>query len=104
MHISSLPVRECGLKSRNSGSCNLVRSSLPVRECGLKFFSPFFFFWNIVTPRAGVWIEILNIIVNYYYSVTPRAGVWIEITCIITPGIPNCVTPRAGVWIEIERL
>ena len=35
-----------------------------------------------VTPRAGVWIEIM-----FYHlrpkalTVTPRAGVWIEISC-----------------------
>ncbi len=35
----------------------------------------------MVTPRAGVWIEIgyANIYLYQGY-VTPRAGVWIEIT------------------------
>ena len=58
-----------------------LHESLPVRECGLKSGTlasgprtP------LVTPRAGVWIEIF--LVNSFPSlatVTPRAGVWIEI-------------------------
>ncbi len=33
-----------------------------------------------VTPRAGVWIEILSVVKDFTSaSVTPRAGVWIEI-------------------------
>ena len=35
--LSSLPVRECGLKSVNRAPISIFLSSLPVRECGLKF-------------------------------------------------------------------
>ena len=36
---------------------------------------------HIVTPYAGVWIEICNGNRGYYLcSVTPYAGVWIEIS------------------------
>ena len=77
--------------------------SLPVRECGLKLplFQLVFVLLN-VTPRAGVWIEILEWRVKMKTSdVTPRAGVWIEIEyyMMLLSGTP--VTPRAGVWIEI---
>ena len=58
---TSLPVRECGLKSDQGEILSGYLPSLPVRECGLK--------WkltgnsrpgNIVTPRAGVWIEMTS--------------------------------------------
>mgnify|MGYP006918500433 CR=1 FL=1 len=55
--------------------------SLPVRECGLKFLKVKGTSERvIVTPRAGVWIEIA--LSRPYVTailVTPRAGVWIEI-------------------------
>ena len=38
--ILSLPLRECGLKSRIGGIKNLRRMSLPLRECGLKYVMP----------------------------------------------------------------
>jgi len=57
---------------------------------------------RIVTPCAGVWIEIEILKSRSPHSfVTPCAGVWIEIL------YPSCnprnflVTPCAGVWIEI---
>ena len=55
--------------------------SLPVRECGLKSLRHRAAQHNhIVTPRAGVWIEIRNRAVSTNVEVvTPRAGVWIEI-------------------------
>ena len=34
----SLPLRECGLKSKRKGNDGKWYSSLPLRECGLKFF------------------------------------------------------------------
>ena len=35
----------------------------------------------MVTPRAGVWIEMLNVMFcDIVCRVTPRAGVWIEIS------------------------
>ena len=60
--------------------------SLPSRECGLKFRDG----WEemlgvLVTPFAGVWIEInMTDIQNAYQGVTPFAGVWIEIV-VLTP-------------------
>ena len=36
--------------------------------------------------------------------VTPRAGVWIEIDGTNTPQMDFNVTPRAGVWIEMVRI
>ena len=80
-----------------------------------------------VTPRAGVWIEIIKIFVKFICGfVTPRAGVWIEILNIFpliravgwSLPVRECglkfflehiknsiifVTPRAGVWIEIRN-
>ena len=61
----SLPVRECGLKSLGNARSINAMESLPVRECGLKFQCR-----NsgkgkcIVTPRAGVWIEIFRVRVS----------------------------------------
>ncbi len=80
----SLPVRECGLKSVIAVVLALILSSLPVRECGLKLR-----YVSIgpgpgrVTPRAGVWIEIVNCSSwRLCRGVTPRAGVWIEIRAV----------------------
>ena len=36
--------------------------------------------------------------------VTPFAGVWIEITFTFAPSISTFVTPFAGVWIEILEI
>ena len=41
-----------------------------------------------------------NVLVNV---VTPRAGVWIEIKFKRDHASVDTVTPRAGVWIEIIR-
>ena len=79
---------------------------------------------DVVTPLAGVWIEIteheaqLSALQSlplrecglksssipgshYRYPVTPLAGVWIEITYPIYFAAIRTVTPLAGVWIEI---
>ena len=73
-----------------------------MRECGLKCDIPFFHLQKKVTPRAGVWIEILIFFADVVSSmVTPRAGVWIEMNCDIGYLNNTKVTPRAGVWIEI---
>ena len=37
-------------------------------------------------------------------GVTPRAGVWIEIISAIEKRRRLGVTPRAGVWIEMEKI
>ena len=55
-------------------------SSLPVRERGLKsvYFSQLS--QHSVAPRAGAWIEIVVEIIAYVLAaVAPRAGAWIEI-------------------------
>ncbi len=37
----------------------------------------------MVTPLAGVWIEIIAIVIGYVViNVTPLAGVWIEIETV----------------------
>ena len=55
-------------------------TSLPLRECGLKH--EMVLIVNIlvdVTPPAGVWIETKGSSSNPIYTdVTPPAGVWIE--------------------------
>ena len=52
-----------------------------MRECGLKF------------CKYGT--------KGQHIRVTPRAGVWIEIISAIDLVIKKTVNPRAGVWIEI---
>ena len=34
---TSLPLRECGLKSQRRKADNMAKASLPLRECGLKY-------------------------------------------------------------------
>ena len=55
--------------------------SLPLRECGLKYRLLLKLqLYRIVTPLAGVWIEIyLPPSAAFSMLVTPLAGVWIEI-------------------------
>ena len=56
----------------------------------------------LVTPLAGVWIEIHPRVRNLPDgAVTPLAGVWIEIPFLLNPNPAIIVTPLAGVWIEI---
>ena len=81
----------------------------------------------LVTPCAGVWIEISQLAeFSGLLYVTPCAGVWIEITDMSSPlirrplslpvrecglkclmkektALSRLVTPCAGVWIEINR-
>ena len=58
----------------------------------------------MVTPRAGVWIEIPQMAhLSMLPSVTPRAGVWIEMECVEKIRRDVQVTPRAGVWIEMKN-
>ena len=57
----------------------------------------------MVTPFAGVWIEIIKLSRNsLQIYVTPFAGVWIEIPLSDVNWSRIAVTPFAGVWIEIE--
>ena len=58
--------------------------SLPTRECGLKSIAvTILVIWYLVTPYAGVWIEIIKMSADPSNKlVTPYAGVWIEIESI----------------------
>ena len=59
----------------------------------------------MVTPLAGVWIEIPQFpLLTGTPPVTPLAGVWIEIVMLSQEFIELSVTPLAGVWIEILQL
>ena len=56
----------------------------------------------MVTPHAGVWIEIQSPLhIAQAHQVTPHAGVWIEILKAVFTRSSILVTPHAGVWIEI---
>ena len=85
------------------GLRSLFLLSLPSRECGLKSSYTCHELWEaIVTPFAGVWIEIFT--PNSHHDdedVTPFAGVWIEIRHLRKYINLLLVTPFAGVWIEI---
>ena len=61
----------------------MSRPSLPTRECGLKS--------DMVSNPSD------------YVMVTPYAGVWIEIGKKTVLTARTTVTPYAGVWIEIEK-
>ncbi len=59
----------------------------------------------MVTPFAGVWIEIRLIFrISTTDIVTPFAGVWIEIVIFPVSCDTPVVTPFAGVWIEMYLL
>ena len=81
-------------------------------------------FEELVTPYAGVWIEISSFTMRVMssgsslptrecglkfqnsrepnrYQVTPYAGVWIEMMIVELKKDTTTVTPYAGVWIEI---
>ena len=77
----SLPTRECGLKCHGRIDWRRLYQSLPTRECGLK---------SVIAP------EKLNLLI-----VTPYAGVWIEMLSNGKDVLKVTVTPYAGVWIEI---
>ena len=56
----------------------------------------------VVTPFAGVWIEMYSqSSLAPCVSVTPFAGVWIEISYSGHSAQYSYVTPFAGVWIEM---
>ena len=60
---------------------------------------------DVVTPCAGVWIEIsISSVLTGFHLVTPCAGVWIEIWYTHGEHGQPHVTPCAGVWIEITSL
>ena len=102
----SLPSRECGLKYLNKAeqkvnNSHSLRGSVDWNELYLN--NPI---ENLlVTPFAGVWIEIGTLTTTYKIDeVTPFAGVWIEIIDLITGECLAMVTPFAGVWIEIQKI
>ena len=70
-----------------------------MRECGLKLkYKKAHDKLAVVTPRAGVWIEIGIICPKIAIkTVTPRAGVWIEITQHKEDRAAVPERPRAGV-------
>ena len=60
---------------------------------------------RLVTPLAGVWIEIGRCSQSARRTrVTPLAGVWIEIAKRANQRLLSLVTPLAGVWIEMHNL
>ena len=75
----------CGLKYSQIPLDHDTNGSHPSRVCGLKLHEcDKKLLCQLVTPLAGVWIEILERRIAYYESmVTPLAGVWIEI-CLIS--------------------
>ena len=89
--------------SLTSRTRNCRMSSLPLRECGLKSEQRYKHRRMVqVTPFAGVWIEIFYQICQVdSMVVTPFAGVWIEMEMCRFPFDCPCVTPFAGVWIEM---
>ncbi len=70
----------------------------------MKFFTDItVYLCGFVTPRVGVWIEILlPVPLAWSAVVTPRVGVWIEIKIMRVIRHMDIVTPRVGVWIEIS--
>ena len=58
-------------------------------------------FIDLVTPLAGVWIEILLVDGALSFgTVTPLAGVWIEISLCGAPRTGGPVTPHAGCGLK----
>ena len=80
------------------------QTSLPLRECGLKSYIIITFQCHIVvTPLAGVWVEISVIGLSFGNErVTPLAGVWVEMSSPVITERMRLVTPLAGVWVEIS--
>ena len=79
--LSSLPLRERGLKSEGGWAKNEEMMSLPLRERGLKYGELRIYVQNLkVAPLAGAWIEIgVSVAFAIFFGVAPLAGAWIEI-------------------------
>ena len=117
-------MRECGLKLLQAVAVGVLCLSLPVRECGLKHTQGKDCRHDeIVTPRAGVWIEtcmsssfplmvkslpvrecglkphLLHGLCVVYQSL-PVRECGLKLRCVSGPFCCRFVTPRAGVWIE----
>ena len=91
------------MKLLNRNTDNTGSSSLPSRECGLKLGVE-----NdkdvkvMVTPFAGVWIEILIQTDEDHLSMSlPSRECGLKSKEYDTLQYSNSVTPFAGVWIEI---
>ena len=57
----------------------------------------------LVTPRAGVWIEIVDLILHCLIVVSlPVRECGLKYSKIALDSNIAGVTPRAGVWIEIH--
>ena len=106
VHFGSLPVRECGLKLEKLDHLPAPALSLPVRECGLKcLVCPVVASVWPVTPRAGVWIEMLkNTQLLIPSGSLPVRECGLKYSRGGRSRQPATVTPRAGVWIEIPAL
>ena len=78
--ISSLPMRERGLKQAENTRRHHRALSLPMRERGLKpEVEPAIGGFQGVAPHAGAWIETSLVKKDLYGSpVAPHAGAWIE--------------------------
>ena len=73
-------MRVRGLKCKGAAVCQGDSVSYPVRVRGLKFRCTPLGHSARVVPRAGTWIEIVNLMVSKSaIAVVPRAGTWIEI-------------------------
>ena len=47
--------------------------------------------FDVVTPRAGVWVEIFyHLLILKYHKVAPRAGVWVEIRLLPDSKMLTC--------------
>ena len=123
-------MRECGLNLLQAVAVGVLCLSLPVRECGLKHTQGKDCRHDeIVTPRAGVWIETcMSSSFPLMVKSLPVRECGLKLVIVVDLGnlllslpVRECglkrprpayhepakaVTPRAGVWIETtyERL
>ena len=57
---------------------------------------------HLVTPLAGVWIEIPDIYLLYREILSlPLRECGLKCVCYFPTATPQSVTPLAGVWIKI---
>ena len=77
--------------------------SLPLRECGLKYTEECRKVYNIiVTPLAGVWIEIFTgAVTATSLTSLPLRECGLKFSVYRQKYSCQLVTPLAGVWIEI---
>ena len=61
--------------------------------------------WPAVAPRAGAWIETVNLSIEPDgVAVAPCAGAWIETLPLEQAERSERVAPCAGAWIETTRI